>query len=288
MARLADRLGENAPGDFYVDASCIDCDTCREIAPAVFAASPRRAASHVRVQPRTPEEHRRACMALVSCPTASIGTTSRPRLREAIAALPEPVPGLDGVYSCGFASADSYGASSYLIRRPAGNVLVDSPRAARPLLENIAALGGVAQMFLTHRDDVADHAVFARRFGCARILHAADVGPGTREVELQPSGPLRLAPDLLVIPVPGHTRGSAALLYRDEVLFSGDHLWADGGALDASRAVCWHSWPEQRRSLRLLLEHPFRAVLPGHGGRFVAPTVDAAHAALRALLARLG
>lgn len=168
------------------------------------------------------------------------------------------------------------------------NILVDSPRAARPLLARIEALGGVSLMFLSHRDDVADHEVFARRFGCRRVLCAADVSASTRAVEEQPRGadPVRLAPDLLLIPVPGHTRGSAALLYRDEVLFSGDHLWGDGDRLDASRGVCWYSWPEQVRSLRRLLEHPFRAVLPGHGGRFVAPTVDAAHAALRELLTR--
>ncbi|MGZ5426499.1 MAG: 4Fe-4S domain-containing protein, partial [Thermoanaerobaculia bacterium] len=36
MARLAERLPENAPGDFYVDRTCIDCATCRQMAPEVF------------------------------------------------------------------------------------------------------------------------------------------------------------------------------------------------------------------------------------------------------------
>ncbi len=36
MATVAARLPENVPGEFYVDRSCIDCDTCRRIAPAVF------------------------------------------------------------------------------------------------------------------------------------------------------------------------------------------------------------------------------------------------------------
>jgi len=29
VARLADRIPQNVPGDFFVDASCIACDTCR-------------------------------------------------------------------------------------------------------------------------------------------------------------------------------------------------------------------------------------------------------------------
>src|SRR5262249_49559533 len=148
----------------------------------------------------------------------------------------------------------SFGASSYLIRRPDGNVLVDSPRAAGPLMNRLAQLGGIRWMFLTHRDDVADHCAFARRFGCERILHADEVSSRTADVErpIEGSTPVRLADDLVVIPVPGHTKGSAALLYRDEFLFTGDHLWGseEGHALEASRSVCWYSWPQQLKSLR--------------------------------------
>lgn len=59
--------------------------------------------------------------------------------------------------------------------RPEGNVLVDSPRFAAPLVRRIEAMGGVALMFLTHRDDVADHEKFHQHFGCQRIVHEADV-----------------------------------------------------------------------------------------------------------------
>jgi len=282
MAQPARRLAENAGGDLYVDDSCIDCDTCRTLAPATFGDSGRGTAC-VRAQPRSPDEHRRARMALVSCPTASIGSLSKVDVRAAARALPTPVDGLDDIFFCGYASADSYGASSYLIRRPEGNVLVDSPRAARPLLERIEELGGVSLMFLTHRDDVADHHVFRRRFGCDRVLHADDITADTAAVEIQPRGrePVHLAHDLLIVPVPGHTRGSAALLYRDEILFTGDHLWwEDGLGLVASRNVCWYSWPEQQRSVDRLTGHRFRAVLPGHGGRFIAPDAGAMRAAL--------
>jgi hypothetical protein len=36
MANPKKRVPENVPGDFFVDSTCIDCDTCRQIAPQVF------------------------------------------------------------------------------------------------------------------------------------------------------------------------------------------------------------------------------------------------------------
>jgi len=273
MARESARASENAPGDLFVDDSCIDCETCRVLAPDVFARSRRLGQSVVARQPSAASEALRARMAIVSCPTSSIGSESKADLYDAIAALPLAVEG--EVLYCGYASKSSYGAASYLVRREAGNVLVDSPRAARQLMDRIEALGGVARMFLSHRDDVADHARYAHRFGCERILHAADVGAATRDVERRIEGgdPVWLAPDLLAIPVPGHTRGSLALLYRGRFLFTGDHLWgsADGRGLDASSDVCWYSWSEQTRSMERLLAFDFEWVLPGHGPRFHAP-----------------
>jgi glyoxylase-like metal-dependent hydrolase (beta-lactamase superfamily II)/ferredoxin len=273
MARASARASENAPGDLFVDDSCLDCETCRILAPAVFVRSRRLGQSIVGHQPTEASDGLRARMAIVSCPTSSIGSVSKASVHDAVAALPVPVEG--EVSYCGYASESSYGAASYLVQREAGNVLVDSPRAARPLIERIESMGGVAQMFLSHRDDVADHARYAHRFGCERILHAADVGAGTRDVERRIEGdePVSLAPDLLAIPVPGHTRGSVALLYRGRFLFTGDHLWAsaDGAGLDASSEVCWFSWSEQTRSMERLLAFDFEWVLPGHGPRLHAP-----------------
>jgi glyoxylase-like metal-dependent hydrolase (beta-lactamase superfamily II)/ferredoxin len=288
MARQADRLPENAPGDFYVDRSCIDCDLCRQLAPVTFARSDARDLSCVRAQAGDDGERDRALMALVTCPTASIGTTRKLDARAAARAFPAPFAG--EVHFCGYASADSYGASSWLVRRADGNVLVDSPRAARVLMDRVAALGGVRWMFLTHRDDVADHRRWRDRFGCERVLHRADLSAGTRDVErvLDGEAPVALAADLLAIPVPGHTGGSAALLVRDTFLFSGDHLWAgdDERTLEAGRDVCWYSWPEQRRSVARLAEHTFSWVLPGHGRPFHAAP-DAMRAELRRLAASM-
>ena len=270
MANLSSRLPDNVPGEFFVDATCIDCDTCRRVAPAVFEEGDGH--SFVGAQPRGIEERRRAFMALVACPTASIGTSPRTDASEGARAFPEAIH--DNVSFCGFTSESSFGAWSYLIERPEGNVLVDSPRAAGPLLSALEARGGVATMFLTHRDDVADHAAFRKRFGCVRVLHEDDVTASTRDVERRIGGlePVSLAEDLIAIPTPGHTRGHAVLLDRERFLFSGDHLaWSRRrGHLVAFRDANWYSWPETIRSMERLLDYSFEWVLPGHGERYRA------------------
>jgi glyoxylase-like metal-dependent hydrolase (beta-lactamase superfamily II) len=177
----------------------------------------------------------------------------------------------ENVYFCGFTSEASFGAWSYLIVRPGqagGNVLVDSPRFASQLVKRIEALGGVSRMFLTHQDDIADHARYARRFNCKRIMHAAD-GAHLHGVEhiIEGEDEISLDEELRIIPTPGHTRGHMLLLYRDKYLFTGDHLaWSPmRETLTAFRSVAWYSWREQTRSMEKLLNLRFEWVLPGHG-----------------------
>lgn len=263
------RRPENVEGDFFVDSSCIDCDLCRQIAPQVFHADGDQSA--VYRQPTDERSEFDALKALVTCPTASIGTSKSLPVKDAVAAYPELIAA--NVYFCGFASASSYGASSYLIVRPQGNVLVDSPRFSRPLAERIRALGGIQTMFLTHRDDVADHRLWASEFGAKRVMHRDDAGQMRADVEFILTG-TDAAPidnDLLAIPTPGHTRGHVVLLYRN-FLFTGDHVWWSERVkgLNASRSVCWYSWKKQTESMERLLEYEFEWVLPGHGRRYQA------------------
>ncbi len=286
MAEWAKRLAENAPGDFFVDSTCIDCGTCRQVAPATFADG--RDASYVHSQPGGDDEAHRARMALVACPVAAIGTRAKHAVGAARASFPEPLE--DGVHYCGWAADASFGARSYLVVRERGNILVDSPRYAAPLVERIAALGGVRWMFLTHRDDVADHEKFRKRFGCERILHAADVTSGTRDVEVRLEGadPITLDDEVLFVPVPGHTRGSVCMQYRQRFLFSGDHVWwdPDGSRVHASRSVCWYDWRRQTESMERLADYRFEWLLPGHGTR-VRLRADAMAGALARCIARM-
>jgi glyoxylase-like metal-dependent hydrolase (beta-lactamase superfamily II)/ferredoxin len=267
MANPAKRLKENVPGDFYVDDTCIDCDACRQIAPTVFRDHGDQ--SSVFQQPEQAEEVRRALMAVVACPTSSIGTSRKYDARVGVDAFPERIDG--EVYFCGFTSESSFGAWSYLVVRKeedGGNVLIDSPRFTRPLVRRIEALGGVRKIFLTHRDDVADHSKFARHFAAERIMHADDNAAryGVEHI-VEGEAAVRLDRDLIIIPTPGHTRGHAVLLYRDKYLFTGDHLaWSPTrNTLTAFRSACWYSWAVQTRSMERLLDYGFEWVLPGHG-----------------------
>ena len=275
MAQRSKAFPGNAPGSMFVDRSCIDCGTCYEFLPSVF----RDAGEHslVHRQPEGEPERTRALMALLACPTGSIGAQDRTGMAEALRGFPAPIDG--EVSFCGYTAEDSFGAWSYLIRRKGGNVLMDSPRAAPVLLDRLEALGGVDLMVLSHKDDVADHARFHDRFGCRRVMHRADLGPDTATLEAPMDGqePVELAPDLLFIPTPGHTAGSACLLYQETYLFSGDHLWwnPQRGMLSASRSFCWHHWPTQLESLARLRAFRFSWVLPGHGHGHHAPTPGA-------------
>ncbi len=278
MARLQRRRPENVAGDFYVDSTCIDCDNCRWMAPETFSRLGEQSA--VIHQPLTPEDRQHALSALLACPTASIGTMQPPaELAVVQASFPQAIT--TDVYHCGYHSAKSFGATSYFIRRAEGNVLVDSPRFTTPLVRRLEALGGVRWLYLTHRDDVADHKRFQAHFGCDRLLHVEDITAETTDVEIQIQGsdPYALAADLTIIPVPGHSKGHTVLLFRDQVLFTGDHLYwsARLGHLAAFKDFCWYSFSVQTQSMKRLLDYSFEWVLPGHGRRYHADPATMRH-----------
>jgi len=267
MASIQKRLPENVPGDFYVDLTCIDCDTCRQLAPDTFREFGDY--SIVYRQPLTQEQSRLALMSLVACPTGSIGAGGQQNFRVGIDAFPFQIA--ENIYFCGFTAESSFGAWSYLIQRSeaeGGNILVDSPRFAMQFVKRLTDMGGVRKMFLTHRDDVADHQRFALNFNCERIMHAAD---GARRLGVERvidgDAPVRVDDDVIIIVTPGHTRGHMVLLYKNKFLFTGDHLaWSPNReTLTAFRTVTWYSWPQQIRSMEKLLEYDFEWVLPGHG-----------------------
>ncbi|GAB4224990.1 MAG: MBL fold metallo-hydrolase [Stanieria sp.] len=269
MATLKQRRSANVDGDFYVDATCIDCDTCRWLAPEVFNRQGEQSA--VYHQPDRAEERFKAMQALLSCPTSSIGTVEKPKdIKNVQESLPSPIE--DNVYYCGYHSEASFGAASYLIQRSEGNILIDSPRFAPPLVKKLEAMGEIKYMYLTHQDDVADHHKFHEHFGCERILHQDDLTSDTKDVEIQLFGvePIEFAPDILIIPVPGHSKGHTVLLYRNKFLFTGDHLaWSSHlNHLTAFPRYCWYSWSEQIKSMEKLTNYSFEWVLPGHGRRY--------------------
>lgn len=267
MADRNKRLDSNVQGDFYVDATCINCDTCRQLAPLSFEEIGDYSA--VNHQPDNEPQIHQAYQALLACPVGSIGTehSDKPKLQLAMASFPLHLA--DGVSYCGFNSEKSFGANSFFIEHPDGNWLIDSPRYIKHLVEAFERRGGIAQIFLTHEDDVADADKYAAHFGATRMIHREDAAAvPTAERVIEGEDMVRIGSEFQVIPVPGHTAGSMALLYREQFLFTGDHLWWNPRtrSLEAPTRLIWRKWALVD-SIQKLLDYRFEWVLAGHGDR---------------------
>ncbi|XP_020679526.1 uncharacterized protein LOC110097490 isoform X1 [Dendrobium catenatum] len=285
------RRPQNVEGEFFVDQRCIDCDTCRWMAPRTFSRVDNMSA--VIEQPSSEEDRRHALQALLSCPTNSIHT-EKPTMEiihvQKLFPLAVDESRLPGIYYCGYHSEKSYGAAAYLIIHPEGNILVDSPRYTGVLARNIEIFGGAKFMFLTHMDDVADHDKWSKRFGCKRILHSRDVKESTVDVEMKlyGNGPWSIGTEFDLIHTPGHTEGSVCLYYKPlKVLFTGDHFAKTGDSeFSIFEQVNRVSVNMQLDSLRKLLDLDFKWILPGHGRSIQFRDNQEKNSALEAFLAQ--
>ncbi|NNE74008.1 MAG: MBL fold metallo-hydrolase [Acidimicrobiales bacterium] len=266
MARPDERHPGGAPGDWYVDRRCIDCDAARQVAPGLIERNPDDGVSLFVHQPETPDEIEMAWRAVMVCPTRSVGHVTLKRPETPV--FPQDLG--DGVYRLGHNSRDSFGAHSYLVRRPGGNLMIDSPRWTREVYEPVAELGGIAHILLSHRDDVADAERYAERFGAKVWIHTTDRDAAPYATNLiEGTEPAELIDGVIGFPVPGHTEGSVLFLVDDGLLFSGDSLsWNPRREqLRAFRNACWYSWPEQTASLGRFADsdYRFRRLFCGHG-----------------------
>lgn len=297
MANPKERYSDNVEGRFFVDRTCINCDTCRQLAPQIFGEQGDH--SFVYNQPQSSEDEGAATRALLCCPTGSIGTIGPNHAKETMSELPLELT--DGVYYCGFNSPKSYGGNSYFIAHKDGNWLIDSPKFLPHLVSRFKELGGIKYIFLTHRDDIADVEKYATAFDAKRIIHRddADSAPGSEVVldivaghfvgsNLHNEFADSLRDQFTIIPTPGHTEGHMVLLYKNQFLFTGDHLAFDRetNQLEAFDDFCWYSWEEQIKSMATLSDYSFTWVLPGHGQR-VQLNKDTMHSQLVDLVKRM-
>ncbi|HEY9732170.1 MAG TPA: MBL fold metallo-hydrolase [Drouetiella sp.] len=273
MADINKVVPDNTAGNFFVDTTCINCDTCRQLAPRSFADQGEY--SFVFQQPEDAADVRAATRALLCCPTGSIGTTETNQAKEVMEDLPLQLE--EDVYYSGFNSPKSYGGNSFFIKHPQGNWLIDSPKFLPHLVKQFRQLGGIKYLFLTHQDDVAEAERYATEFGAERIIHRAEISAQPdAEVVIDGSNAVDFADEFTIIPVPGHTRGHMVLLYRNKFLFTGDHLAHDPqlAELIAFRRHCWYSWEEQIESMQRLTNYDFEWVLAGHGNRVKLPAEE--------------
>lgn len=273
MADINKVVPDNTTGNFFVDTTCINCDTCRQLAPHSFADQGEY--SFVFQQPEGASDVRAATRALLCCPTGSIGTRDANEAKAVMEDLPLQLE--ENVYYCGFNSPKSYGGNSFFIKHPQGNWLIDSPKFLPHLVKQFKQLGGVKYLFLTHQDDVAEAARYATEFGAQRIIHRAEISAQPdAETVVDGGDAVDFAEEFKIIPVPGHTRGHMVLLYKQKFLFTGDHLAYDPhlSQLIAFRRHCWYSWEEQVESMSRLANYNFEWVLAGHGNRVKLPAVE--------------
>ena len=73
MADKNDKYGDNIPGRYYVDRSCIDCAACNLTAPDHFVLDEDDGHAYVAKQPENPDEEELCVEAMEGCPVESIG-----------------------------------------------------------------------------------------------------------------------------------------------------------------------------------------------------------------------
>lgn len=73
MADKTIKQPENVPGKWYVDTTCVPCNTCMDEAPNLLKYAADESHVYFIKQPATPVEETAAQKALEVCPTGSIG-----------------------------------------------------------------------------------------------------------------------------------------------------------------------------------------------------------------------
>ena len=130
---------------------------------------------------------------------------------------------------------------SHLVRRPAGNLVLDASRVGSlsDAFEAMAERGGVKAVVISdrHLGGVSTNQI-AERFGaavyCSEIEAAALSGRAekVRIDHLLPFVRTRIEGDVDLIPTPGHTPGQFSTLVEvagTRVLFTADFVWREDG-----------------------------------------------------------
>jgi len=145
---------------------------------------------------------------------------------------------------------------TYLIKRAAGNILFATKADIKDAEPDIAAAGGVSLVLLGDRHQASPHTVaMARRLGAPIAASGIEAGVlkklGIEIDTALPYQPAELAPDLEIIPTPGHTKGAFSYLWtsgKRRFLFVGDTIVPVNGS--------WQYWvsPPRRAEMRRTIE----------------------------------
>ena len=76
MADFTSKQSENVPGSFFVDTTCIACDTCVGMAPDHFKLTSKQSHAFVYHQPISADQRIICEEAALACPVEAIGVCS--------------------------------------------------------------------------------------------------------------------------------------------------------------------------------------------------------------------
>ena len=263
MAVSSERNPLNVDGQWSIDSRCIGCDAARNWAPGLIAGD-EDGKSFVARQPATVEEDEAVWRAAIACPTQSI--RSRDSKRPTKAAFPYEFTA--GALAMGHSARSSFGAHSYLVQRPSGNLLIDSPRFERSMAERVDDLGGISDVFLSHRDDVADADRWADRYDARVWIHEADADAAPYATDIiKASRPTLVSAGVIALAASGHTKGHLVFHIDDRWLFTGNTLYWNHrrDVLDVWPGATWYRWDVLVETMDILAQLRVEWVFPGHG-----------------------
>jgi glyoxylase-like metal-dependent hydrolase (beta-lactamase superfamily II) len=126
---------------------------------------------------------------------------------------------------------------SFLVRGDDGNLLLNASEGVLRNADAIGGLGGADALWLGHwHEGLTGAQAIADRLRMPVIVHQADRDEAEKKVAIAETfdGARQIRRDLEVIPIPGHTPGSVAYLWRGpdaRCLFTADSLYVRDGEL---------------------------------------------------------
>jgi glyoxylase-like metal-dependent hydrolase (beta-lactamase superfamily II) len=181
-----------------------------------------------------------------------------------------PIEILPGIFAFP-PNRDTLGGTAYLIRSPAGNILIDSPAWNDVTQQFITDLGGVKSLAITHRGGIGATTTIAAALDCEVIIQEQEAYllPQLKVTTFQDK--LDIKDSIHAIWTSGHSPGSACIYYAGSsgVLFTGRHLLPNqlGAAVPLRTAKTFH-WKRQLRSVeaiwaRFPSQDPLAHICPG-------------------------